>query len=270
MKQFVCMICVSGIVVSTFAQSWNYQTLRVTTNKTTTLVFPTAVKRGDIGSGEVFAQKVEENENVLFLKAAKPNFAETNLNVVTEDGKLYTFTVAYDSMPGRTVYNISPAEAANRNEVLFGQNALNPATIKNYASKILGNKRVTSGIGDSNGDVLATVSGIYIKENVLFFQIAFENNSSINYDVDFVRFSILDNKVSKRTASQEQELKPLCIAGGKRQVKAGKKTVAVFAFEKFTIPDKKSFIIQIGEKNGGRYLELRIKNKKLVKAVTIQ
>lgn len=263
------MVCAGCISFYSFAQSWIYQTLRVTTNKTTTLIFPAAIKRGDVGTGDVLAQKVAENENILFLKAAKPNFNETNLNVVTDDGKLYTFAVAFDSMPGRMVYNISPGEAANRNEVMFEGNAMNPATVKSLATKIVSLKRVTNGVNDESGDVKAYVSGIYIKENILFFQIALENNSSIGYDLDFIRFSILDNNVSKRTASQRQELKPVCVAGGRKQVKAGKRTVAVFAFEKFTIPDKKSFIIQIGEKNGGRQLQLRVKNRKLIKAEPI-
>ena len=270
MKRFVCMIGVSCIAVCSFAQSWTYQTLRVTTNKTTTLIFPAAVQRGDIGSGEVLAQQVKENENILFLKAAKPDFAETNLNVVTADGRLYTFTVAYDSMPGRTVYNIASSEAANKNEIMFPSGGLNPATIEKTAREILYAKHAMHGIKDSNGDVVAVVSGIYIKENILFFRITVENLSAINYDIDFVRFSILDNKVSKRTATQEQEIKPARMVGGTKKVKAGGKATAVFAFEKFTIPDKKSFIIQIGEKNGGRHLQLRLKNRRLVKATAIQ
>lgn len=266
MKRFVCMISVSCIVVCSFAQSWTYQTLHVTTNKTTTVIFPTAVQRGDIGSSDVIAQQVKENENFLFLKAAKPDFAETNLNVVTADGRLYTFTVAYDSMPGKTVYNVASSDAANRSEIMFPSGGLNPATIEKTARDILYAKHVMRGVKDSNGEVNAGVNGIYIKENILFFRIMLENLSAINYDIDFVRFSIVDNKVSKRTATQQQDIKPVRMVGGTKKVKAGSKAIAVFAFEKFTIPDKKSFVIQIGEKDGGRNLKLRVKNKRIVKA----
>jgi conjugative transposon TraN protein len=270
MKQLLCMLCVCLVVVAAQAQSVTYATLQLSTNKTTTLVFPAATKPVDLGSRDILAQKAGENENILFLKAAKENFPETNLTVVTADGKLYSFTVRYDSMPGKTVYNISEQEAVNRNEVKFTSGAMNPTSVERCCKRLLRAKRLVHGIADNKGDIRAVVSGIYIKENLLFFQLSFENTSSISYDIDFIRFSINDNKIAKRTAAQQQELKPVCNSGNSKRVKANTNTVAVFAFEKFTIPDAKSFIIQIGEKNGGRQLQLKVKNRKVINAVPVE
>lgn len=269
MKQWLCMMCVLSVAVSAMAQTVTYATLQLTTNKTTTLVFPAAVKPADLGSKDILAKKADDNENILFLKAARADFSETNLTVITADGKLYTFTVLYDSMPGKTVYNIAEPQAVNRNEVMFGAGRMNPASGERCCKRLVHAKRLVHGIADNNGDCRAVVSGIYIKDNLLFFQLSFENTSSINYDVDYIRFSINDNKVPKRTAAQQQELRPVHTAGNIKRVKANTNTVAVFAFEKFTIPDAKSFIIQIGEKNGGRHLQLRVKNSKLIKAVPV-
>jgi conjugative transposon TraN protein len=266
MKQLVCMICAGWIVVSSFAQSWNYQTVGLTTNKTTTLIFPCAVVRGDIGSSDVISREVKENPNILFLKARRADFPETNINVVTTDGRLYDFTVRYDSMLVRTVYNVDARQAANKKEILFGSGVMSPAAIENYAARALHGKTVTRGINDNIGDVFASIDAIYVKEHVIFFRLSLANASSITYDVDFMRFSLKDNRVSKRTATQQQELKPVCVAGDVTRVSAGQHAVAVYAFQKFTIPDKKSFLIEIGEKNGGRFLELRVKNSKLIKA----
>jgi hypothetical protein len=44
----------------------------------------------------------------------------------------------------------------------------------------------------------------------------------------------------------------------------------VFVVPKFTIPDKKYLAVQLMEKNGGRHLELRACNRKIVKAVPIE
>jgi hypothetical protein len=43
----------------------------------------------------------------------------------------------------------------------------------------------------------------------------------------------------------------------------------VIIVPKFTIPDKKEFLIELFEKNGGRHLTLQIKNKHLLKAKTL-
>lgn len=269
MKHCICMIIMCWMVVAGMAQTITYATVQLTTNKTTTLVFPAAVKPADLGSKDILAQKAADNENILFLKAAKADFPETNLTVITADGKLYSFTVLYDSMPAKTVYNITEPQAVNRSEVMFGTGRMNPASIERCSKRLLRAKRLVHGVADDKGDVRAVVSGVYIKDNTLFFQLAFENTSAINYDIDFIRFSIQDNKVAKRTATQQVEMKPVCTAGNSKRVRANTSSVAVFAFEKFTIPDAKSFIIQVGELNGGRQLQLRVKNNKIINAVPL-
>jgi hypothetical protein len=69
----------------------------------------------------------------------------------------------------------------------------------------------------------------------------------------------------KRTASQERELTPVFVST-EPEIK-GKSTLrAVYVLEKFTIPDAKTLDIELFEKNGGRNLKLRIKNRTIVNA----
>ena len=49
-------------------------------------------------------------------------------------------------------------------------------------------------------------------------------------------------------------------------MKGSNNTVFVVALEKFTIPDKKYFAIQMMEKNGGRHFLLKVRNKDIMKA----
>ena len=51
----------------------------------------------------------------------------------------------------------------------------------------------------------AKVIGIYIKENVMYYQLRLENQSPIDYDIELLRFYIRDKKKGKRTATQEKE-----------------------------------------------------------------
>jgi conjugative transposon TraN protein len=107
----------------------------------------------------------------------------------------------------------------------------------------------------------SAVKGIYIKDNIIYYQLYIENNGPVDYDIDLLRFYIKDKKKSKRTAVQENEQKPLYIAGNTSKVKAKASSVMVFALEKFTIPDKKYLAIRIMEKNGGRHFLLKLSNK---------
>jgi hypothetical protein len=94
-----------------------------------------------------------------------------------------------------------------------------------------------------------------------------KNRSNIDYDIDFLRFYIRDKKQVKRTASQEVEVKPIYAYGDtKKPVKDQSEIDLVYALEKFTIPNAKHLIIEMFEENGGRNLELLIKNRMIVRA----
>lgn len=74
--------------------------LEVTFNKTTHVIFPSAIRYVDLGSADLLAAKADGTENVLRVKAALRDFSrESNLSVITEDGAYYTFNVKYADEP---------------------------------------------------------------------------------------------------------------------------------------------------------------------------
>jgi conjugative transposon TraN protein len=143
------------------------------------------------------------------------------------------------------------------------------ATTAMYANGILDNQPVAKGAKDKMWQSMAAISGIYVKNDILFYQVSVENRSAIDYTIDFIRFFIRDKNKGRRTAVQEIELKPIYTVGNLNKVPAKQTSTIVFALEKFTIPDAKKMQLQINEKNGGRHFSLRIKNKDLMKAITL-
>ena len=99
-----------------------------------------------------------------------------------------------------------------------------------------------------------------------FAEFSFKNNSNINYDIDQLHFYIRDTIKTDRTASQELEIKPLSITGDTAMISGESKQPWVVALPKFTIPDGKYLSIEIMEKNGGRNLFLKVKNRNIMKA----
>lgn len=250
MKRFVCLAIVSCLLVSTKAQT----SLCISTEKTTSLVFPFAILHVDRGTQSVLAQPVKESPTILLVKAATKGFPETNLSVVTEDGSIYSFMVCYDSNPATWVYHLPVNKSA---------------TLATYSNGILDNPKTMRGIKDHKWDMQAKISGIYIKGDVIYYQLCLANQSPVDYDIDLLRFYIRDKKKGKRTAVQENELKPLYVAGNTSQVKANSKSTVVVALEKFTIPDAKYLAVQVMEQNGGRHLFMKISNKKIMQAITL-
>ncbi|NCU04119.1 MAG: DUF4138 domain-containing protein, partial [Chitinophagaceae bacterium] len=66
MKRFVCLLCVCWYFVSAIAQTTS---LQITTDKTTSLVFPFPIRHVDRGTKEVLVQLVKEVDHILLIKA---------------------------------------------------------------------------------------------------------------------------------------------------------------------------------------------------------
>jgi conjugative transposon TraN protein len=239
----------------------------ITTAKTTSLVFPQTIRYVDRGSNDVLVQQVKDAQNILMIKAGRRRFIETNLSVITNGGKVYSLTVNYDSTPSAFIFYLRPDTLSIFDEkVAFKDEGLKQETIASYGSSILDNRRSTYGIKNKAGGVNATLEGIFIRDNVLFFSLLIKNKSSINYDIDVIRITIDDKKQARRTARQEEDLQPILTIGDNRLVRAHDKRALVLALQKFTIPNSKLLSIHLMEKNGGRDLWLRVNNWKLLQA----
>jgi conjugative transposon TraN protein len=213
----------------------------------------------------VLVQKAKGTENVLLVKAGRENFAETNLSVITAAGRLYSFLVNYSSNPARLTLLFSK-DTTTKSAGSVSHPEGNEAKLEMAAEKIAGLQRTLSGTKNRKYGMRLRLNGIYIKTDVLFFQLEARNTSPFRYDIELLRFFIRDEKKAKRTASQEIELQPLKVYGDTAAVKEGSETVIVIALPKFTIPDKKYLFIQLMEKAGGRHLSLAVRNRTLMKA----
>lgn len=240
----------------------------VTFNKTTNLIFPYAIKSVDRGSRDVLAQKAKGVDNILLVKAGKENFPETNLSIITADGKLYSFLLRYSINP--SLLNLSFAkDTLSENWASLPVAESNEAQIERRAEQVAREKRMLHGQKDKAFDIRLRLNGLYIGNSVLYFQVELRNRSNIPYDIEMHRFFIKDEKKANRTASQDIELQPLYIYGDTSSVRELGTNILVFALPKFTIPDKKYLLIQLMEKNGGRHLHLNVRNRTIVKAKSV-
>jgi conjugative transposon TraN protein len=240
--------------------------LAICFTKTTNLVFPFKIKSVDRGSKDLLVQIAKGVENVLQLKAAKENFEETNLSVITSDGKLYSFIVCYSGQPGVLNLHFAKDSSVIKEPPLQFQGVGNEAIMEMDAKNIMEQKRSVSGIKDKKYGMRMRLTGLFIRNDVLYFQIQLQNRSNISYDIDMVHFIIKDKRQARRTASQELPVQPLYMYGNNISIKADASQSLVYALPKFTIPDKKWFYVQMIEHNGGRHLQLNISNSKIVEA----
>ncbi|HEX5555574.1 MAG TPA: conjugative transposon protein TraN [Chitinophagaceae bacterium] len=241
--------------------------------KTTNLVFPYAIKSVDRGSEAIMAQKAAGVNNVLQIKAAKRDFEPTNLTVITGDGHLYSFLLHYAGNParlnlvfGRAGVGADSGLHSRNRPVLFNAGDYNQAEIEETALIVAGKTRTVYGVKEKSDGMKLALTGLFIGDGVMYYQIVLEDRSAIDYDIGGFRFLILDEHRYKRTASQETEIRPLYIQNDTCTIKSESGRCVVFALPKQTLPERKYLLIRLQEKNGGRDLALKVHSHRLMKA----
>lgn len=254
--------------------------LEVCYAKTTHIIFPSEIVYVDLGNENLVAGLADGAKNVLRVKSAFKSFKqETNLSVITEDGSYYSFNVKFAKEP--LLLNIEmtdfihDGEAVNRpnnaQEIYLERlGSESPMLVKLIMKSIYKqNKREIKHIGSKRFGVQFLLKSIYANNGLLYFHTEIKNTSNIPFDIDFVSFKIVDKKVIKRTAMQEQVLEPLRAQNYVVVVPGKSSERTVFALEKFTIPDDKQLVIDVAEKEGGRHQSFVVENEDIVRANVI-
>jgi conjugative transposon TraN protein len=271
MKQIIGIILAMIAALSAIAQQPQGQashiagaySLQVATNKTTLLIFPAPIKDGVRGTKDILAEKAKDVDNILKLKAASELLEESNLHVITTDGKVYSFSVGYDPAPAS--FTIDVKSLPVKTKATFRGLSLNEREIEDCAAAVSGSTPFIKRVGHKKHGMHLVLEGIFIKNDVLFFRYNLKNQSQIRYDAEPYEFYVRDKKRSKRTAVQDKEIEPVFTQIRGLPEDSGGQTIIV-AFAKFTIAENKLFMTTIQESGGDRSITCKLDQKKLLQA----
>lgn len=272
-----------GFAISSFAQDSAKSSLtlgkiepfcmEVTYDKTSHLIFPTAIRYVDLGSEYLIAGKAEDAENVLRVKASIREFApETNFSVITNDGRFYSFNVHYNSCPEALSYDLLSMQKAvdkmGGNDVLFEELGNNSPSLAGLLLETIykNDKRIVKHIGAKSFGIQFILKGIYIHNGKYYFHTELANRTNVPFQIDFINFKVVDKKIAKRTVVQEKPMIPLRTYKPLSEIDGKRTEQNVFLLDQFTIADDKMLLIEIFEKNGGRHQTLQVENSDLIKA----
>ena len=254
--------------------------LEVTYDKTVHILFPAAVRYVELGSPNLIAGKADGAENVIRVKATVKNFHnETNMSVITEDGSFYTFNVKYSDEP--LLLNVEMADFLHDGSAVNRPNNAQEIYLKELGSESpmlvhlimksvhRENRRIVKHIGCKRFGIQYVLKGIYVHNDLLYLHTEIRNSSNVPFDVDYISFKVVDKKVAKRTAIQEQVLFPVRAFNYAVRVAGKESERTVFCLPKFTIPDDKQLVVELCEKNGGRHQSFIVENEDLVLARVI-
>jgi conjugative transposon TraN protein len=230
--------------------------LQVTDNKTTNIIFPAQISSIDRGSERIVVQK--STGNILRVKADTVFSDTTNLSVITNDGKLYSFLISYASSPEILNLDLGAGAPVNKDTALLA-----------IANTVLEMKNNLYGLRFSSGQVKLSIAGIYTTSEVLVCKLRIENNSSLSFEIGRLYFHVKVSNTGKRRPVQETEITPLLVQST-TIVRERQSQILMVVLPKVALGAKQVLQIDCQEKGDERHLTLRLPNKHILKAALLK
>ncbi len=245
--------------------------IAVSFDRTAMLVFPSKIIDADWGNDAVTIRIAKKTPTVLKVKATSEGFTPTNLTVYTEDGMMYMTAVHYDSLAANVPYVFNPlTEGCPIKPVIAGRQATTMQDVKTLSASLLSARKRYRHPAVSTANTHLSLANIWIKDDLLYFQLRLSNNSAIPYDILLTKYYERDNNRPKRTTVVEREVTSYYeLLPVSARIASDGTTTLLIVFNKFTIADQKHFAIELFEKNGDRHLVLNIKGRRILKAEPI-
>lgn len=158
--------------------------------------------------------------------------------------------------PAGSELELSPLPGDNEKE----------AVLRRCCEKIMKNGPRIFFLRDHNGKMRFRVSGIYAHGATLFFLLQLNNRSSLDYDVDSIRFFVTGAGRMKAPSSRVKVLQPVYVYDSTVTVPGYRRLTTIYAVPRFTLPPGRQLQIIVWEKNGGRQLRVQTTNFVLERA----
>ncbi len=258
------------------------------------LVFDSAIKQAMVGNSDyIFGynrKTADKVGNLLCKKLAK----KTNLFVITIDERMYSFMLEYaQKLKPEQMYHlietndaikrksIKPLKKSSSNDITLSES--NPITNENYDfhyvekkgnkityednCKLIINKNEKYYLRQFRvvDDIFFRLKNYYYKDEELYFLFELDNQSSIDFDINFIRFYTNTKKKKKRSLSQRVYLgingKADYTHNLPKRVKANTKIIFVSVLKKLSLNANKALLVNLSELKGERVIELEFDSK---------
>ncbi|WP_093980444.1 DUF4138 domain-containing protein [Arenibacter algicola] len=258
------------ILVSTFTKAQNIlalDTIYANDQKNVALFFPEPIRQGITGSENFVFTYNRENEQYLGLLQAKPG-KESNLLVVNKDGSVFSYIIKYRERLSKLNYFI-PMSSSIGNERPAASDSIKVANsephienreqyYKRFCSYLLDGKQRISRLKKRKEGIVLSVENIVFDKDELYFVIQIKNNSSLDYDLNFLNLSIETRQKGKKKSLQKLYQEPLFRYNVPSRITKNETVRLVYVLPKFSLSNERRSVFELNEKGGERNIKLKI------------
>lgn len=239
--------------------------IQVSASKTTHIIFPYDIRYADLGSKEIAGEAVEKAGNVFRLKATGQNqFMETNLTIVTSDGRLFSFLVSYKEHPDAVTYDLTKmlldGDVSKSAKISSGSQARLADNLNKQGELAMHSRRKIRHVGYQTQGINLFLKNILYKDDVMYVVLGLDNSSKLDYQIDYLRTYVTQlKKAGESSATQDVPVDPIKeFDASEVVVPRHGDLVKVVAIQRLTLEKDRRLIVQVGETTGGRQMIISI------------
>ncbi|WP_026837710.1 DUF4138 domain-containing protein [Gillisia sp. JM1] len=245
-------------------------TIYANDTKNVALFFPEPIRQGITGSENFVFTYNREKEQYFGLLQAKPG-EESNLLIVNRDGSIFSYIVRYKEKLVRLNYFI-PTSNSIGNEKPKGKDSIQTETseksvdkrkyyYEKFSTYLLDRKQSIGRIKKRNEGIILSVENIVFDREELYFVIQIQNNSTLDYDLNFLKLSIETRQKGKRISLQRLYQEPIFKKNLPSKIAENETVRFVYVLPKFSLSNDRKTVLELNEKDGERNIELKISHR---------
>ena len=271
MKNSVLIIAV--ICISAFAKAQTTKvldTIYANDTKNVALFFPEPIRQGVTGSDNFVFTYNREKEQYFGLLQATPG-KESNLLIINRNGAIFSYIIRYRKQLSKLNYFVSQSSSiGNEKPIIIDTTEVTEVETlvdnsrfyyTKFSSYLLERKQRIGTIQKRNESIVLSVENIVFEKEELYFVIQIENNSTMDYDLNFLNLSIETRQKGKRKSLQSLYQKPIYKQHLPSKIAEGKMVRFVYVMPKFSLSDDRRAILELNEKDGERNIKLNISHR---------
>lgn len=271
MKNYIFILAL--IISSAFAKAQTgttLDTIYANDTKNVALFFPEPIRQGITGSDNFVFTYNREKERYFGLLQAKPG-KESNLLVINRNGSIFSYIVRYKKQLSKLNYFIPLSNSIGNEkpiitdsiQVVTSEKSIDNRTYyyQKFCSYLLDRNQRIGRIKKRNEGIVLSVENIVFDKEELYFVIQIENNSTLDYDLNFLNLSIETRQKGKKKSLQSLYQEPIYKHNLPSKITEGKMIKFVYVLPKFSLSNDRRAILELNEKDGERNIELKISHR---------
>ena len=260
-------------LISAFAKAQTdivLDTIYANDTKNVALFFPEPIRQGITGSDNFVFTYNREKEQYFGLLQAKPG-KESNLLVINRNGTIFSYIVRYKKQLSKLNYFIPLSNSIGNEkplvtdsiQVVTSENKIDNRTYyyQKFCSYLLNRNQRIGRIKKRTQGIGLTVENIVFDKEELYFVVRIENNSTMDYDLNFLNLSIETRQKGKRKSLQSLYQEPIYKQHLPSKIAEGKMVRFVYVMPKFSLSNDRRAILELNEKGGERNIKLNISHR---------